>query len=101
MRLGIAETAFTSLFSDVEIAHSIGPSAEPTTSTTRARSVALLRTLRLAARMIVAALNRHAAGEAQVEHTQPDVQQQDDDRVHRGGAAVDCLDGSSAGFEAQ
>src|SRR6476646_4325910 len=51
MRLGIAETEFTSFFNDVEIAHSIGPSAVPTTSAASITSVARFTTLALAARM--------------------------------------------------
>src|SRR4029450_1821242 len=101
IRLGIAETAFTSFFSDVEIAHSIGPSAEPTTSAARISSVARSRTLRLAARMSVSALSRHAAGETHVEHAQHDVRQQDRDRIHRGRSDIDRLDGSPKDFEAQ
>src|SRR5213076_2116325 len=94
MRLGIAETAFTSFFSDVEIAHSIGPSAEPTTSAARIRSVARSRTLRLAARMSVSALSRHAAGKTHVEHAQRDVRQQNRDGIDRRRSDVDRLDGS-------
>src|SRR5438874_13514706 len=101
MRLGIAETAFTSFLSDVEIAHSIGPSAEPTTSAARIRSVALFRRLRLAAPMSITPLSRHAASDTHVEHAQGDVRQQNRNRVHRGRSDVDRVDGSPTDFEAQ
>src|SRR6266550_8039099 len=101
MRLGIADTAFTSFFKEVEIAHSIGPSAEPTTSAANMKSVARFRTLRVSARMNITSLSRHAASDTHVEHAQRDVRQQNPDRVHRGRSDVDRLDGSPKDFEAQ
>src|ERR1700741_1456401 len=101
IRLGIADTAFTSFFREVEIAHSIGPSAEPTTSAASKKSEARFRNLRVPARMSIPSLSRHAAGETHVEHAQPDVRQQDRDRVHRGRSDVDRLDRSPKEIEAQ
>src|SRR5437660_5019042 len=101
MRLGIADTAFTSFFRDVEIAHSIGPSAEPTTSAARIKSVARFRTLPLAVRMSITPLSRYAASETHVEHAQRDVRQQNRDRVHRSRSDVDRLHGSPEDLEAQ
>src|SRR6185437_15641665 len=101
MRVGIADTAFTSFFREVEIAHSIGPSAEPTTSAAKMKSVARLPTLRVSARMWFSSLSRHAAGETHVEHAQRDVRQQNRDGIDRSRSDVDRLDGSAKDFEAQ
>src|SRR5437660_5876025 len=101
MRLGIADTAFTSFFRDVEIAHSIGPSAEPTTSAARIKSVARFRTLPLTARMSMTPLSRYAASETHIEHAQGDVRQQNRDGVDRGRSDVDRRDGSPEDLEAQ
>src|SRR6186997_1513582 len=101
MRLGTADTALTSFLSDVEMAHSIGPSADPTTSAARTSSIPRLYSEALPARMSVIALPRHAAGEAHVEHAQADVRQQDCDRPHRRRSDVDSLDRSSKNLEAQ
>src|SRR6185436_9978258 len=101
MRLGIADTAFTSFFREVVIAHSIGPSAEPTTSAANMRSVARFRTLRVSARMSIASLSRHAASETHVEHAQRDVRQQNRDGIDRSRSDVDRLDGSPEDFAAQ
>src|SRR4029434_6754909 len=101
MRLGIADTAFTSFFKEVEIAHSIGPSAEPTTSAANMNSVARFRTLRVSARMSIPSLSRHAAGETHVEHAQRDVRQQNREGIDRSRSDVDRLDGSPEDVEAQ
>src|SRR5207302_9400690 len=101
MRLGIADTAFTSFFRDVEIAHSIGPSAEPTTSAARIKSVARFRTLPLAARISMTPLSRYATSQTHVEHAQRDVRQQNRDGVARGRSDADRLDGSPDDLEAQ
>src|SRR4029434_1599265 len=101
MRLGIADTAFTSFFKEVEIAHSIGPSAEPTTSAANMNSVARFPTLRVSARMSFPSLSRHAAGETHIEHAQRDVRQQNGDRIHRRRSDVDRLDGSPEYVEGQ
>src|SRR4029450_11272365 len=101
MSLGIADTAFTSFFKEVEIAQSIGPSAEPTTSTANMNSVARFRTLRVSARMSFPALRRHAAGKTHVEHAQRDVRQQNRDGKDRSRSDVDRLDGSPEDFAGQ
>src|SRR6266516_4734523 len=101
MRLGIADTAFTSFFSEVEIAHSIGPSAEPTTSAANMKSVARFRTLRVSARMSHLPLSRHAASDTHVEQAQRDVRQQNRDGINCGRSDVDRLDGSPEDVEAQ
>src|SRR6266567_8746525 len=101
MRLGIADTAFTSFFKEVEIAHSIGPSAEPTTSAANMNSVARFPTLRVSARMSIPSLSRHAAGDTHVEHAQRDVRQQNRDGVDRSRSDVDRLDGSPEDLKAQ
>src|SRR5437773_4546855 len=101
MRLGIADTAFTSFFKEVEIAHSIGPSAEPTTSAANMNSVARFPTLRVSARMSIPSLSRHAAGDTHVEHAQRDVRQQNRDGIDRSRSDVDRLDGSPEDVKGQ
>src|SRR5256886_16776233 len=101
MRLGIADTAFTSFFREVEMAHSIGPSAEPTTSAANMKSVARFPTLRVSARMSFPWLSRHAAGETHVEHAKRDVRKQNGDGIHRRRSDVDRLDGSTKNVEGQ